>query len=213
MLPIRLNPSTRKIQACNSNCAAGLIISPRIIIHIPNLVLVGVYLLKPTKRRTIKVCPRTVRMYANAQISGVFPDIVRTGSEVHFCRCPDTGLALASCQSGVWRTSGSSNGSYSNLGSHRGSFTGRNTGSGTLFVYASGGNGGSAGGDCANTSRLQGYVAGALISTNASNNPSYGKTAFISFAVPAGATYQITSYPAQNYSCGSGVFSVFGYQT
>ncbi|MBW1557458.1 hypothetical protein B6V61_26270 [Escherichia coli] len=37
--------------------------------------------------------------------------------------------------------------------------------------------------NCANTSRLQGYVAGALISTNASNNPSYGKTAFISFAV------------------------------
>ncbi|HFU7925356.1 TPA: hypothetical protein ACH7CH_005512, partial [Escherichia coli] len=99
------------------------------------------------------------------------------------------------CQSGVWRTSGSSNGSYSNLGSHRGSFSGRNTGSGTLFVYASGGNSGSAGGDCANTSRLQGYVAGALISTNASNNPAYGKTAFISFAVPVGATYQITSYP------------------
>ena len=125
----------------------------------------------------------------------------------------DSTGAILSCQSGVWRTSGSSNGSYSNLGSHRGSFTGRNTGSGTLFAYASGGNGGSAGGDCANTSRLQGYVAGALISTNASNNPSYGKTAFISFAVPAGATYQITSYPAQNYSCGSGVFSVFGYQT
>ncbi|WP_258149266.1 shufflon system plasmid conjugative transfer pilus tip adhesin PilV [Escherichia coli] len=125
----------------------------------------------------------------------------------------DSTGAILSCQSGVWRTSGSSNGSYSNLGSHRGSFTGRNTGSGTLFVYASGGNGGSAGGDCANTSRLQGYVAGALISTNASNNPSYGKTAFISFAVPAGVTYQITSYPAQNYSCGSGVFSVFGYQT
>lgn len=152
-------------------------------------------------------------MYANAQITSIFPDIVCTGSEVHFCRCPDTGLARRpSCQSGVWRTSGSSNGSYSNLGSHRGSFTGRNTGSGTLFVYASGGNGGSAGGDCANTSRLQGYVAGALISTNASNNPSYGKTAFISFAVPAGATYQITSYPAQNYSCGSGVFSVYAYQ-
>ena len=124
----------------------------------------------------------------------------------------DSTGAILSCQSGVWRTSGSSNGSYSNLGSHRGSFTGRNTGSGTLFVYASGGNGGSAGGDCANTSRLQGYVAGALISTNASNNPSYGKTAFISFAVPAGATYQITSYPTQNYSCGSGVFSVYEYQ-
>ncbi|EKQ6614184.1 shufflon system plasmid conjugative transfer pilus tip adhesin PilV [Escherichia coli] len=124
----------------------------------------------------------------------------------------DSTGAILSCQSGVWRTSGSSNGSYSNLGSHRGSFSGRNTGSGTLFVYASGGNSGSAGGDCANTSRLQGYVAGALISTNASNNPAYGKTAFISFAVPVGATYQITSYPTQNYSCGSGVFSVYAYQ-
>ncbi|MCR4242318.1 shufflon system plasmid conjugative transfer pilus tip adhesin PilV, partial [Escherichia coli] len=50
----------------------------------------------------------------------------------------DSTGAILSCQSGVWRTSGSSNGSYSNLGSHRGSFTGRNTGSGTLFVYASG---------------------------------------------------------------------------
>ncbi|EHH9805242.1 shufflon system plasmid conjugative transfer pilus tip adhesin PilV [Escherichia coli] len=124
----------------------------------------------------------------------------------------DSTGAILSCQSGVWRTSGSSNGSYSNLGSHRGSFSGRNTGSGTLFVYASGGNSGSAGGDCANTSRLQGYVAGALISTNASNSPAYGKTAFISFAVPVGATYQITSYPTQNYSCGSGVFSVYAYQ-
>ncbi|NAL88712.1 prepilin, shufflon protein A, partial [Escherichia coli] len=28
---------------------------------------------------------------------------------------------MSPCQSGVWRTSGSSNGSYSNLGSHRGS--------------------------------------------------------------------------------------------
>ncbi|ECM8789775.1 prepilin, shufflon protein A [Salmonella enterica subsp. enterica serovar Enteritidis] len=112
------------------------------------------------------------------------------------------------CQSGSWRTSGSSNGSYSNLGSHRGSFTGRNTGSGTLFVYASGGNSASAWGKCANPSRLQGYVAGALISTNASNNTSYENTAFISFAVPPGATYQIISYPV----CGYGVFSVYAYQ-
>ena len=83
----------------------------------------------------------------------------------------------------------------------------------TLFIYASGGNGGSAGGACANTSRLQGYVGGTLISVNASNNPAYGKTAFISFAVPAGTSYQITSYPTENTSCGAGVFSVFGYQT
>ncbi|ECI7628450.1 hypothetical protein E0968_23340 [Salmonella enterica subsp. enterica serovar Telaviv] len=57
------------------------------------------------------------------------------------------------------------------------------------------------------------YVGGTLISVNASNNPAYGKTAFISFAVPAGTSYQITSYPTENTSCGAGVFSVFGYQT
>lgn len=89
-----LDSGTVKVEACHCNCATGLIISPRIIIHIPNLVLVGVYLLKTTKRRAIKVCPRAVRMYANAQITSIFPDIVCTGSEVHFCRCPDTGLAL-----------------------------------------------------------------------------------------------------------------------
>ncbi|MGE2569161.1 shufflon system plasmid conjugative transfer pilus tip adhesin PilV (plasmid) [Escherichia coli] len=121
--------------------------------------------------------------------------------------------AILSCQSGTWKTSGSLNGSYTNLGSHRGSFSGRNSGGSTLFIYASGGNGGSAGGACANTSRLQGYVGGTLISVNASNNPAYGKTAFISFAVPAGTSYQITSYPTENTSCGAGVFSVFGYQT
>ncbi|WP_253250213.1 hypothetical protein, partial [Salmonella enterica] len=120
---------------------------------------------------------------------------------------------VGQCQSGTWKTSGSLNGSYTNLGSHRGSFSGRNSGGSTLFIYASGGNGGSAGGACANTSRLQGYVGGTLISVNASNNPAYGKTAFISFAVPAGTSYQITSYPTENTSCGAGVFSVFGYQT
>lgn len=36
--------------------------------------------------------------------------------------------AILSCQSGTWKTSGSLNGSYTNLGSHRGSFSGRNSG-------------------------------------------------------------------------------------
>ncbi|EII4855392.1 TPA: shufflon system plasmid conjugative transfer pilus tip adhesin PilV [Escherichia coli] len=123
----------------------------------------------------------------------------------------DSKGAILSCQSGVWRTIGAPDGSYSNLGSHRGTFNGRNNGRGTLFVYASGGNG-AGGGDCANTSNLQGYVNGAFIGMNASNNPSYGKTAFISFAVPVGASYQIISRPPQNYACGNGVFSVYAYQ-
>ncbi len=123
----------------------------------------------------------------------------------------DSKGAILSCQSGTWRTIGAPDGSYSNLGSHRGTFNGRNNGRGTLFVYASGGNG-AGGGDCANTSNLQGYVNGAFIGMNASNNPSYGKTAFISFAVPVGASYQIISRPTQNYACGNGVFSVYAYQ-
>ncbi|QAZ75050.1 hypothetical protein FORC82_p529 (plasmid) [Escherichia coli] len=105
-MPLRLNPSTRKIQACNSNCAAGLIISPRIIIHIPNLVLVGVYLLKPTKRRTIKVCPRTVRMYANAQISGVFPILYVLVVKFTFAVVQIPDWHGGQCQSGVWRALG-----------------------------------------------------------------------------------------------------------
>ncbi|EKP9811385.1 hypothetical protein P4O03_005376, partial [Escherichia coli] len=72
------------------------------------------------------------------------------------------------CQSGAWRAIGAPDGSYTNLGSHRGTFNGRNNGSGTLFVYASGGNG-AGGGDCANTSNIQGYVNGAFIGMNASN--------------------------------------------
>lgn len=135
-----------------------------------------------------------------------------TGRIVHFIASkPQTGLARGQCQSGAWRAIGAPDGSYTNLGSHRGTFNGRNNGSGTLFVYASGGNG-AGGGDCANTSNLQGYVNGAFIGMNASNNPSYGKTAFISFAVPVGASYQIISRPTQNYACGNGVFSVYVYQ-
>ncbi|EOT7941737.1 prepilin, shufflon protein A [Escherichia coli] len=120
-------------------------------------------------------------------------------------------MARGQCQSGAWRAIGAPDGSYTNLGSHRGTFNGRNNGSGTLFVYASGGNG-AGGGDCANTSNIQGYVNGSFIGMNASNNPSYGKTAFISFAVPVGASYQIISRPTQNYACGNGVFSVYVYQ-
>lgn len=135
-----------------------------------------------------------------------------TGRIVHFIASkPQTGLARGQCQSGAWRAIGAPDGSYTNLGSHRGTFNGRNNGSGTLFVYASGGNG-AGGGDCANTSNIQGYVNGAFIGMNASNNPSYGKTAFISFAVPVGASYQIISRPTQNYACGNGVFSVYVYQ-
>ncbi len=51
-----------------------------------------------------------------------------------------------------------------------------------------------------------GYVGGTLISVNASNNPAYGKTAFISFAVPAGTSYQITSYQQKIHHVVPGYF-------
>lgn len=116
------------------------------------------------------------------------------------------------CQSGAWKLSGSSAGQYTYLGSYRGDFSGSNTGTGTLFLYVSGGNGGTAGGTCANTSRLQGYVSGQLVSANADNSPSYGKIAFISFAVPPGTPYSISSYPTENNPCGQGAFTVYSYQ-
>ncbi|GAB8912603.1 shufflon system plasmid conjugative transfer pilus tip adhesin PilV [Escherichia coli] len=122
----------------------------------------------------------------------------------------DSTGATLSCQSGVWKSLGTTNGTYTNLGSHSGSFSGSNNGTGTLFVYASGGNGGSS---CVNPAKLQGFVNGNEIAVNANNNPDYGKTVFITFAVPNGASYQITSYPTENHSCGPGYFSVWGYQT
>ncbi|EEG9342140.1 shufflon system plasmid conjugative transfer pilus tip adhesin PilV [Escherichia coli] len=162
-----------------------------------------------------KVSGGTVRSEGRLS-TGEYLQLDKTATADTFCS-PD-GLvgrdskgAILSCQSGAWRTIGAPDGSYSNLGSHRGTFNGRNNGRGTLFVYASGGNS-AGGGDCANTSNLQGYVNGAFIGMNASNNPSYGKTAFISFAVPVGASYQIISRPTQNYACGNGVFSVYAYQ-
>ncbi len=43
-------------------------------------------------------------------------------------------------------------------------------------------------------------LVGTLISVNASNNPAYGKTAFISFAVLQDTCYQIKSMQQQNTS-------------
>lgn len=118
---------------------------------------------------------------------------------------------LTSCQSGVWRSGDSNSGKYTYLGGFWGVYSASNPGTSTLWVFAQGGN--SAGsGSCRNVSRLEGYVDSALISVNADNSPSFGKSAFISFAVPPGSSFRITSYPTENVSCGSGVFSVYGYQ-
>ncbi len=121
----------------------------------------------------------------------------------------DSTGATLSCQSGVWKSLGTTNGTYTNLGSHSGSFSGSNSGTGTLFIYASGGNGGSS---CVNPAKLQGFVNGSQVAVNANNNPDYAKTVFITFAVPSGSSYQITSYPTENHACGQGNFSVWGYQ-
>ncbi len=112
----------------------------------------------------------------------------------------------------MWKGQGSSSGKYIYLGGYRGDFSGLNRGSGTQFLYVKGGNSGTAGGECGNTSHLEGYVSGQLISANASNNPAFGKIAFISFAVPPGASYKIRSYPRENRPCGQGAFTIYAYQ-
>ncbi len=86
---------------------------------------------------------------------------------------PRTGLALAYVPIRYVEDSDSLNGSYTNLGSHRGSFSGRNSGAvHCLFMHLEVME--DLRSACANTSRLQGYVGGTLISVNASNNPAYG---------------------------------------
>ncbi len=56
------------------------------------------------------------------------------------------------------------------------------------------------------------YVGGTLISVNASNNPAYGNTQPLCSicCTCMSISYQITSYPTENTSCGAGcIFSIW----
>lgn len=115
------------------------------------------------------------------------------------------GLTL-SCQSGVWRSGGTGPGELRNIGSFWGTVTRVNTTAAPMFVNAYGGNG--SGGTCGNRYNLSASVLYGSWITVAGSNHTYDvgyKSDSIGFMVPAGSSYQVSSYP---YSCGAGVISI-----
>lgn len=107
---------------------------------------------------------------------------------------------------GKWATQLGSNGSYIVQGA---GFAGwavySNTSASTWAVTASGGTNMCGG----NGFDLQGYVNGGWVAGSSNNNPDWAKSGSITFFVPAGSTFYVTSSP---WSCGFGSGQVSIYQ-
>lgn len=113
---------------------------------------------------------------------------------------------LLSCQSNTWRASGI-DGTYTYVGNYMSSMS-ATTGAKAQIIQVQGGNAVVCAEDGTNRYYLAGYVNGAQVAVAVDNNPSWYKTGYISFGVPANSTYTIISSP---YSCGPGVFTVFAF--
>ncbi|ENE1198159.1 shufflon system plasmid conjugative transfer pilus tip adhesin PilV [Salmonella enterica] len=125
--------------------------------------------------------------------------------------------ASLSCQSGIWRSSGPEDGSYTYLGAFKGVFSGNNTTGKQFKIYVWGGNppprkinfGNSD--NCANTFSLTASVGGLTVANSVDGNSDWGKSGSFSFDVPNGTSFSITSNGMMAYGCDYGTFSVFQY--
>lgn len=128
-----------------------------------------------------------------------------------------TGAPL-SCQSGLWRSSGPEDGSYTYLGAFKGVFSGNNTTGKQFKIYVRGGNppprkinfGNSD--NCANTFSLTASVGGLTVANSVDGNSEWGKSGSFSFDVPNGTSFSITSNGMMAYGCDYGTFSVYRFQ-
>ncbi|MFL9611180.1 hypothetical protein ACKF11_13950 [Methylobacillus sp. Pita2] len=113
-----------------------------------------------------------------------------------------TGLIL-SCQSGSWKSSGSTTGRFIFQQTYFGSSTRVNNSGSLVFVTAYGFNG--VGGTCGNRINGNATVDGIAVASIGITMDTGSKVGSFSFVVPNGSTYSITSNP---YGCGSGRFTV-----
>jgi hypothetical protein len=116
----------------------------------------------------------------------------------------NSGAGPLFCQSGVW-TAVNGGGAYVNAFGFVGDSGFIPNGSGkTQWVMASGGDGGN------NSCQLSGNVSGVGgVANHSDNNTSLAKACFISFPVPPGASWQVTSAP---WDAPPGSFTAFVYQ-
>lgn len=137
-------------------------------------------------------------------------------------RCDPNGLvgraadgALLFCKKNIWHGAGKSNGSYQQLGTHIGNYSGINQNSSTMWITAIGGqstkNVGIDEGSCLNTNSLAAVVNGIRVASSINNNTGWAKSTTINFAVPAGSQYNIISDPLPEYGCSPGRFEALSY--
>jgi hypothetical protein len=110
------------------------------------------------------------------------------------------------CLNGSCATSLPSNGYYTIISGYYYSSMSRTNSSGRgMMVMASGGNNPYCYGNYANSYNLNGYVNGSWVTYASDANIEYSKAGHISFFVPNGSNYTVTSAP---YGCGVGYFYV-----
>ena len=110
------------------------------------------------------------------------------------------GRAVLACQSGIWKGASSPASYVYTSQTYAGSASLVNTYGKNLFVAASGGYQNPYCGN--NNYDLNAYVDGVWIASSTNNNQSYAKSGFLSFIVPPGSSYTVTSAP---YNCGIGL--------
>jgi hypothetical protein len=110
------------------------------------------------------------------------------------------------CLNGQCTTSLPSTGYYTIISGYYYRTMSRTNSSGRgMMVMASGGNDPYCGGNYANPYNLNGYVNGNWVTYASDSNIEYSKAGHISFFVPNGSSYTVTSAP---YGCGVGYFYV-----
>ena len=118
----------------------------------------------------------------------------------------DSSGKTLSCQLGVWKGAGSSSGALTSAGQYRGTVTRTNDGASPMYVTAYGGQG--TGGICPNRYDMSAAVLYGSWITVASALQTYeagNKVTSVSFMVPGGSSYRVTSYP---YGCGAGIINL-----
>lgn len=127
-------------------------------------------------------------------------------------------VLIGNCQSGLWSGQSLTEGSYTNVGTFKGSFSGTNNTGKQYRLYVTGGNPpgkkinyGDAD-NCVNTYSLIAEVGGMYIARDFNGNSTWQKSGAITFEVPNGSAFSVVSNGMMSYGCDYGNFTVYRFQ-
>ncbi|WP_096179706.1 shufflon system plasmid conjugative transfer pilus tip adhesin PilV [Enterobacter hormaechei] len=130
----------------------------------------------------------------------------------------DASGGVLSCQSGVWKGTGITEGNYTVLGTFKGSYSGTNNTGKQYRLYVTGGNPPSKkinygdADNCFNTYALGAEVGGRYVARDLNGNTQGKKSGTVNFEVPDGYSFSIVSNGMMSYGCDYGSFTVFRFQ-